>query len=143
MNVLIYADEGVSQNSLSNTRAALSDLLSESYDIKAIAASTLASEPWEGATSLLVFPGGRDLPYCSKLAGKANARIKRWIEQGGKYLGICAGAYYGSQRVEFKLGTPLEVQGPRELDLFPGLCKGFVPHFMMHLTIHSHPILCI
>lgn len=124
MNVLIYADEGVSQNSLSNTRAALSDLLSESYDIKPVSAQTLAQEPWEGATSLLVFPGGRDLPYCAKLAGAPNAKIKRWVQQGGKYLGLCAGAYYGSQRVEFELGTPLEVVGDRELDFFPGLCRG-------------------
>lgn len=124
MNVLIYADTGVSSNSLSNTRAALADLLADSYDLKLATAQTLLSDPWESSTSLLVFPGGRDLPYCASLNGKANRRIKEWVKGGGKYLGICAGAYYGSGRIEFEVGTGLEVTGDRELDFFHGVCKG-------------------
>jgi glutamine amidotransferase-like uncharacterized protein len=43
---------------------------------------------------------------------------------GGSYLGLCAGAYYGSSRVVFEPGTPLEVIGDRELAFFPGIARG-------------------
>ena len=70
-------------------------------------------------------PGGADLGYCRKLNGEGNKRIKQFVEQGGSYLGFCAGAYYGSGRCEFEVGNrDLEVIGDRELAFFPGTCRG-------------------
>lgn len=43
---------------------------------------------------------------------------------GGKFLGICAGAYYGSCEVKFETEGPLEVVGKRELQFFPGTAYG-------------------
>jgi len=40
---------------------------------------------------------------------KGNKLIREYVEQGGMYLGLCAGGYYGAQKVEFEVGTPLEV----------------------------------
>lgn len=57
--------------------------------------------------------------------GETNLIIKDFIRKGGKYLGFCAGGYYGSGRCEFAVGdTQLEVSGPRELKLFPGVARG-------------------
>ncbi len=81
-------------------------------------------EPWEAETQLLIFPGGRDIPYHNALKGPINARIRTFVEQGGRYLGICAGGYYGSQIVEFEKGHPLEVVATRELAFFPGIASG-------------------
>jgi biotin--protein ligase len=70
-------------------------------------------------------PGGADLPYCRVLNGKGNQRIKQFISNGGRYIGLCAGGYYGSARCEFMEGHPvMEVTGDRELKLFPGTCRG-------------------
>ena len=42
-------------------------------------------------------------------------------------MGICAGAYYGCQRVEFEPGHPkLQVLGDRELRFFAGVARGAV-----------------
>lgn len=49
-----------------------------------------------------------------------------FIEQGGAYLGLCAGAYYAAGYVCFGRGTPLHVEGQRELELFPGTALGSV-----------------
>ena len=75
---------------------------------------------------LIIFPGGRDVPYCHSLNGSPNAAITSWIRhRGGKFLGICAGGYYGSKRCEFEVGDrKLEVVGSRELGFFPGTCRG-------------------
>lgn len=48
------------------------------------------------------------------------------MHNGGSFFGLCAGAYYSSARVEWEVGTPLEVIGDRPLGFFPGVCKGCV-----------------
>lgn len=90
-----------------------------------ISASALISEPWAPTCALLVFPGGADLGYCAELNGPGNRRIAEYVRRGGKYLGFCAGGYYGCGRCEFEVGNGrLEVVGSRELAFFPGTCRG-------------------
>src|SRR5439155_581244 len=74
--------------------------------------------------SLFIMPGGRDQPYHAGLQGEANQQIRAFVEEGGAYVGICAGAYYGSARVEFDRGFPLEVCEERELCFFSGTAVG-------------------
>ncbi len=73
---------------------------------------------------MLVMPGGRDIPFHEALKGRGNASIRHYVEQGGTYLGLCAGAYYGSDSVKFEEGQPLEVIAKRELKFFPGVASG-------------------
>ncbi|RCI05089.1 biotin holocarboxylase synthetase [Rhizopus stolonifer] len=115
MNVLIY-----------NAYVTLKSILGHAYDVMKVDAATLKTEPWESTCSLVVVPGGRDTPYCQDMHGPVNARIKAYVESGGRYLGLCAGAYYASANIEFEKGSPLEVVGSRELGFFPGTCRGTV-----------------
>jgi len=69
-------------------------------------------------------PGGADLPYCQYLNGQGNQKIADFVAKGGGYLGICAGAYYAGNFVEFAEGTEMEVVGARELSFFPGIVRG-------------------
>ncbi|GAA5964359.1 hypothetical protein JCM3765_006388 [Sporobolomyces pararoseus] len=124
LNVLVYNGSGVSASSRDYTLHSLRTFLSHRYDVQLVTPKTLREEPWTDNCALLVFPGGRDLPYHFDLSGKPNRRIKEYVEKGGKYLGICAGAYYACREIEFEKGTPLEVLGSRELGFFPGLCRG-------------------
>ena len=122
--VLVYNGPGASEACVEEVVKSLSSFLSHKYDVKLVGPDVIANEPWEEYTQCVVFPGGRDLPYCSKLNGHCNRRIREFVEKGGSYLGFCAGAYYGSSRVEFEVGTPNEVIGDRELQLFCGVAKG-------------------
>ena len=79
---------------------------------------------WKKRASLFIMPGGRDLPYHADLQGVGNAHIRQFVEEGGAYLGICAGAYYGCKQVEFDQGSSLEVCGGRELCFFSGKAVG-------------------
>ncbi|KAJ9084247.1 biotin holocarboxylase synthetase [Entomophthora muscae] len=58
------------------------------------------------------------------LAGEGNIRIRTFVENGGKFIGFCAGAYYSCGRVEFELGTKLQMAAVRPLKFFPGLGRG-------------------
>ncbi|OZJ04014.1 hypothetical protein BZG36_03628 [Bifiguratus adelaidae] len=105
----------------------LKTLLGHAYDIMTVDAKTLIDDPWMETCSLLVIPGGRDLPYCRDLNGKGNERIKEYVAQGGRYWGICAGAYYASTSIEFEKGkADMEVCGERQLAFFPGQCRGTI-----------------
>ncbi|KAF9926001.1 biotin holocarboxylase synthetase [Linnemannia zychae] len=126
MNILVYSGEGTSRASLAHTVRTLRALVGHHYDVMKIDAKGLITEPWEESTSLLVIPGGRDLPYARVLDGAANDKIRAYVAAGGRFWGICAGAYFTSDRVAFEVGTPLEVQGSRELKFFKGECRGVV-----------------
>ena len=112
---------------MTNTIATLTPILSPYYSITTVSnPNVFIHDPWQASTAVIVFPGGRDIPYCQNLNGTPNAAISSWIRcRGGKYLGFCAGGYYGSRRCEFEIGDKvLEVAGSRELGLFPGTCRG-------------------
>ncbi|KAJ2746996.1 biotin holocarboxylase synthetase [Coemansia sp. BCRC 34301] len=124
LNVLVYSGPGIGPESYAYLVRTLRQFLSHRYAIIPVEPETLRKEPWESKAAMLVMPGGRDLPYVAAMKGEINQRIRRWVEAGGRYLGFCAGGYYGSARCEFEPETPLEVVGDRELALFPGTCLG-------------------
>lgn len=66
--------------------------------------------------SLFVMPGGADLYYCEKLNGEGNILIEDFVAKGGSYLGICAGAYYACNNLNWNHG---EISGFRELNFYP------------------------
>lgn len=79
---------------------------------------------------LFVMPGGADLYYCEKLEGAANQAIRTFVEKGGVYLGICAGAYYGCAHIEWAKNDAGSICGPRELAFFKGKATGPIYEFI-------------
>lgn len=51
-------------------------------------------------------PGGASTPYRHKLEILGNAKIREYVQQGGVYYGICAGAYYACKHTEFEKDLP-------------------------------------
>lgn len=123
-NILVYLDEGVSGRSFREIVRGVKNHPFLSLPVKSINAAAICGDEWEKTTSLLIFPGGRDIPYHEHLKGIGCARIKNFVEKGGSYLGICAGAYFACADIEFEQGGPLEVRGQRELAFFPGRAIG-------------------
>ena len=130
VDILVYSDGGVgaSPECIAMALASLKTFVSKSsvtYTVRTTTSEELKGTTWTNSCRLLVMPGGRDLPYCRELDGIGNANIRSFVEGGGSYLGVCAGAYYGSAFVEFAKGDPnMEVVGPRELAFFPVKAKG-------------------
>lgn len=143
-DVLVYSGPGVSTSALHHTLKTLRTLLT-TYDVKTVDAKTLALDPWQKGSALVVLPGGRDLPYVSELARPftrniddniapssapertASRQLRNYVESGGNFVGICAGAYYASSHCTFEKGTDMEVDGERPfLRFFPGTCQGTV-----------------
>jgi len=79
---------------------------------------------------LLVVPGGADLFYCEKLNGAGNAAIRSFVENGGSYLGICAGAYYACAALDWAKDEKEPICGSRELAFYKGTATGPVYDFI-------------
>ncbi|KAI5969261.1 BPL1 [Candida margitis] len=126
MNVLVYSGPGTTTESVKHCIDSLRIHLSKFYAVLPVNETVLLAEPWMRKTSMLVIPGGDDLSYCRVLNGAGNRKIKRYVKDGGKFMGFGAGGYFSSARCEFNVGSPLEVSGTRELAFYPGTCKGEV-----------------
>lgn len=123
--ILIYNDEGVHQVGVKLLlRALQQEAVDSFYDIRLVKRSDLYATDWIEETKAIIFPGGRDIPYHEALQGTGNRNIATFVRQGGSFLGICAGGYYGSKVIEFEKGGPLEVTAHRELQFFPGIARG-------------------
>ncbi|EEB07944.1 biotin-protein ligase [Schizosaccharomyces japonicus yFS275] len=125
MNVLIYSGTGTSKIALTRTYQSLLRMVVPHYALRYVDVRTLDNEPWTSSTALLVIPGGRDLGYCKDFTEKTYQKVKEFVRRGGSYLGICAGGYFASGKVDFRMeDSKLNVVGPRKLAFFPGTCKG-------------------
>lgn len=122
--VFIYDDEGVNQEFLMHTKRMCTAHLDEDYRVESINATAIRAGAWTKDAALLILPGGIASPYAKKLQGQGNDQIKRFVAEGGSYLGLCAGAYYASSYVEYDKGGPTEVIAERELKFFKGKSVG-------------------
>lgn len=135
-NILLYSGPGVSTTALAHTKRTLQELC-PTYDVRPTSALELALAPWQDTASLLVIPGGRDLPYVEEFSKPrrredgtqvcAQDVVRDWVENGGHFVGICAGGYFASSRCTFEAGTDMQVVGDRPgLQFYPGECRGTV-----------------
>lgn len=144
--LFVYRDEGVGTFSYKALMRSLKKApLSSDFEVKTITSKEVIEGEWRQECRLILFPGGRDSPYHELLKGKGAQEIRTFVEQGGRYFGICAGAYFGSQKVVFEKGTPNELEGERELGFFSGEAIGTLPHledysYEGHLSACPHPI---
>lgn len=123
--VAVYHDEGTGELTRACLLFALARVFAGRATLRRIyAAELVGSDDWHKDTALLAFPGGADAPYCRKLDGAGTRSIRRYLEAGGAFLGVCAGAYYACARIAFETGSARAVSGPRELALFPGTARG-------------------
>jgi len=135
--IAIYSGAGTSAYSVNSIVHSLSLFgIDKTHEIQKISKDFFVQPSWEASTALLIFPGGRDLPYVEALHKEPLRRIKQFVEEGGKYLGICAGAYFACDSIEFAKGEPLEVTGERALKFFPG--KGIGPAYKEPAFSYGH-----
>lgn len=85
---------------------------------------------------LFIIPGGADLYFCEKLNGLGNRMIRQFVEDGGAYLGICAGAYYACSQLKFAENIEgFEIKGDRELKFYKGCAYGPVMEYIQDADI--------
>ena len=93
---------------------------------------------------ILYMTGGWAVPYIRDLRNGGNAKIREFVERGGGYIGVCAGAFFAADYIYWE-GKRYEYP----LDLFAGFAKGPIveiapwPRFKLcriNLSKTPHPI---
>lgn len=119
--VAVYQDEGVGTISLKHSLFLCEALGTQ---VCTLSAQDIKRGFLKSKIDLFLMPGGAASPYARKLGGMGNALLRSYVEDGGAYLGICAGAYYGCASTEFDKGGPQEVITSRDLAFFKGRALG-------------------
>lgn len=122
-NILVYVGQGSSRRAVEHTFRALHEAAPQ-HRLVSVTHKALTDPQWFHHAALMVLPGGRDALYVDALAGTPAANVRNFVHRGGKYLGLCAGAYYAAARIAFAPDQPHAVRGPRPLGFYPGLCRG-------------------
>jgi glutamine amidotransferase-like uncharacterized protein len=116
--VAVYADAGVWSLGARSVVAAL--------EAREIACEVL---DWSRLTppnlkrfDAVIFPGG--FSYFQKLSAGTSGldAVRKYVANGGRYLGICAGAYLAAKEVHWEGG-----EFPYPLQLFDGTAQGSIP----------------
>lgn len=123
--ICVYNDAGASQGAVQQALRAIGAAAGGRYNVTSCDGHTLTQTPWETHTALLVVPGGRATPFKAVLGEDGVQRIRAFVEGGGKYLGLCAGGYFGAAHIDFFTGfAPYEIHTDGPLNFYPGTCDG-------------------
>ncbi len=73
---------------------------------------------------VLLFGGGFAYPgYTVHISDRGKARIQEYIQGGGAFVGICAGAYFACDSLDYEGHTWADESG-YDTDLYPSVCGG-------------------
>jgi biotin--protein ligase len=134
--IVIYKDEGVDLLGVQLLQQQIGQIMG--HDVRTMSSSEIIDGALWGDCLLLIMPGGRDVPYLKALGQTGINNIKHFVLQGGSYLGICAGAYFACDTIEFQKGGPLQVVGERYLKFYPQ--KGIGPALAGGAFSYNSPV---
>lgn len=103
-HVVIYGDVGVTLNSLNGCLFGLIQALGSDVQFSVLSAEDIKTGHWCETATLFVVPGGATTPIRRMLDSEGLGLIQKYVQEGGRYLGFCAGAYLGASRIEFAKG---------------------------------------
>lgn len=118
--VAIYKGRGVSAHSYRR----LKQLLTGSFETISINPSQINSGELSAELAAIVFPGGADVPYDRALNNDGIKYIRNFVENGGLYVGVCAGSYFAGEAVDFTCADGVKISESRRLVFFKGTVKG-------------------
>ena len=110
-------NKGIAIESLKALQRSIPELVVHS-DVVLCTHEELKPARWSKKT-ILVFPGGKCSEWNELLSESRQSKIFEWFKSGGRILGICAGAYYCSERSTYQSLFRI-----RKIGIFPGTCQG-------------------
>lgn len=129
---LVYADKGVCVPSADALAGQLKLLLDPSVVIRKVDGEYLRRSNWEDKTVVLAMGGGSCRQWDEQLQPEGIEKIQRYVNGGGKYIGLCAGAYFASAESRFKT-----MEKNRPLAFFPGRAIGPLVDSDDYLSVHA------
>jgi biotin--protein ligase len=120
---LVYVDQGVCIPSAKALEGQLKALLDPSIAVFEVDGEYLRTQNWEEKTVVLAMGGGSCRYWDVQLQGEGIEKIQRYVKEGGRYIGVCAGAYFACAESRFEL-SDRTIEKSRPLAFFPGRALG-------------------
>jgi glutamine amidotransferase-like uncharacterized protein len=91
LHIVLYNDEGSAGKGVPRAQ----ELLGKRPDVKleSLTAAQVRALPWEKTARAIIFTGGSGSKQSKTLGADGVAKVRRFVQDGGGYVGICAGAY--------------------------------------------------
>lgn len=121
---LVYCGSGTYEQSTEAIVSQLKGSLPAYLRIKVVNSEYLLSKAWEPKTELLVMGGGMCGEWERELQTEGMHKIRFFVLNGGKYFGICAGAYFGAAQSTFSLIGQPPIEKMRPLQFYQGRAIG-------------------
>ena len=93
--ILIFNDKGSDKRSVQELLNCFKLVYENKFETVQINSNYILSGSLE-SNNLLIIGGGYDLGYLEWLGEHGCLEIRKFVQSGGFYLGICAGAYFAS-----------------------------------------------
>nr|VZI23055.1 unnamed protein product [Spirometra erinaceieuropaei] len=122
MRVAIYSDFGAAALSVKQLLHCLQDVL-PSLSVFTVKSEFVIKNSFSDC-DLFCVGGGFSRGVVQSMTDVGLANLKTYVRSGGKYLGICSGAYLASRLTEFAVGSPLEIVDAGYLNFFDGIARG-------------------
>ena len=100
IRVAIYAGEGVSKGDPAQVEACLAE--AKGFKVKTVSAKEIRDGDLE-KYDVLIHPGGSGSGQAKALSDEGRQRVRQFVERGGGFVGICAGAYLASAEYPWAL----------------------------------------
>ncbi|MEM8945149.1 MAG: BPL-N domain-containing protein [Planctomycetota bacterium] len=143
IQVAVFQGEGVGK-SAERLIASLSDVAGEDYRVSRITVAQVRASKLAGI-DVLVHPGGSGSKQGKALGEAGRNAVRDFVEHGGGYLGVCAGAYLATNEYPWSLHLIdakvvdrrhwARGKGPVTLQLSPR-AREFFRHSDQEMTIH-------
>lgn len=121
---LVYLDDGVCRESAHALAQQLEKTLDPSISVRKVDSAYLKTEYWKEKTLVLVMGGGVCSAWDERLGVEGIEKIRRYVLEGGRYIGLCAGAYFACAESRFELSGHSVIERKRPLAFFPGKALG-------------------
>lgn len=135
--ILVYQDQGTSVSSLQAIITQLQNTIQEPFTTKIVNSRYLLTKKWEVKTFALIMGGGHCTHWENALGDAGMHIIKRFVANGGRYLGICAGAYFAAATSTFQLQGQAPITKLRPLAFYQGQAVGPIAKTTDHLSLQA------
>ncbi len=137
--IAVYRDEGVAEGFLPIWQRRLQQVFGTQLDFRFVDAKQVRDISPQN-THMLIMPGGHERFYQKALEPEGNEMIINFVLNGGVYLGVCGGAYYACQKIDFTDKEGKKIQEERSLGFFPGTGIGSIPEYAAGQYYDDDPI---
>ncbi|MCE5294207.1 MAG: BPL-N domain-containing protein [Chlamydiales bacterium] len=135
--ILLYQDEGTCDSSMQAIYNQLQKSIQDSFCTEIVDSTYLKRNSWQDYTFAIVMGGGKCSSWEHSLGTEGMLSIRNFVSKGGRYLGICAGAYFAATTSIFRPLGQEQIIKQRPLAFFAGSAIGPLNASTHHLSPHA------